>query len=174
MTKSKQKKKAPGKKPTVKIKPYERGKKAKAKKNLSKKIPKGRTVRTRDEFFEGQGNYKKPGYENAGNYRKAAVVDSNEFDELALVKLYGYKKGRKGFRLKNYQQGNSMFRPYVVILDDDNNPIAIGNKFVECSPSEDLSKKDVAKIHNYLFKQSNENLRKENSKKISKLKRRRK
>ena len=34
----------------------------------------GRTVQTRDEYFERQGDYRKPGYEKKGNYRKAGVV----------------------------------------------------------------------------------------------------
>lgn len=56
-------------------------------KNVSQKIPNGRTLQTRDEFFEGQEKYRKPGYENKGLYRKVVVVDSNRADELAVVKL---------------------------------------------------------------------------------------
>ena len=55
--------------------------------NVSQKIPNGRTLQTRDEFFEGQEKYRKPGYENKGLYRKVVVVDSNRADELAVVKL---------------------------------------------------------------------------------------
>ena len=53
-------------------------------KNVSQKIPNGRTLQTRDEFFEGQEKYRKPGYENKGLYRKVVVVDSNRADELAV------------------------------------------------------------------------------------------
>ena len=57
-------------------------------KNVSKTVKQGLIVHTRDEYFKGAKDYRKPGYEKyAGNYRQAAVVDSNRKDQLALVKL---------------------------------------------------------------------------------------
>ena len=56
-------------------------------KNVSKTVRNGTILRTRDEYFKGDKNYRKPGYEKAGHYRAAAVVDTNRDDELALVKL---------------------------------------------------------------------------------------
>lgn len=61
-------------------------------KNVSQKIPNGRTLQTRDEHFEGQKNYRKPGYENKGDYRRVVVIDSNRDDELAVIKLTTSKK----------------------------------------------------------------------------------
>lgn len=146
----------------------------KGKYNFSKTIPLGRTVRTRDNYFEGKKDYIKEGYENAGNYRKAVVIDTNNLDEIALVKLLGNDGKKKGIELNNYQKGKSIFRTYVETLDDDNNPIKIGIKFEEQNPVEDLSKKDVYKIRSYLFEKSHHEIVSDNLEKIKKLKDRKK
>ncbi len=69
-------------------------KKPPKRKNVSQTIPNGRTLQTRDEFFEGKADYRKPGYEDKGHYRKVVVVDSNRKNELAVVKLTTSKKGK--------------------------------------------------------------------------------
>ena len=116
-------------------------KKVKRNKNVSKTIPNGRTLQTRDEYFEGDGDYRKEGYENKGLYRKAVVVDSNKNEELVLVKLTTSKKA-KGIP----SEKKSKYRPYVETKDDEGNTIKIGKKFKENPPKKDLSKKAVAKI----------------------------
>lgn len=130
-------------------------------KNVSQKIPNGRTLQTRDEFFEGQEKYRKPGYENKGLYRKVVVVDSNRADELAVVKLTTSKQGTA---LPDYQQGKSKYRPFVATKDDENKPIKVGKKFLPNKPQKDVSQKDVNQIKKDSIK------RKDNRKKLRELK----
>lgn len=112
-----------------------------SKKNVSKRIPNGRTVQTRDEFFFGHKNYRKPGYAKKGLYRKAVVVDSNSQDELAVVKLTTSPKGRSIVGEKK-----SKYKPFIETLDDDGKPIKLGKKFKENKTSKDLSKRDTNAI----------------------------
>lgn len=130
-------------------------------KNVSQKIPNGRTLQTRDEFFEGQEKYRKPGYENKGLYRKVVVVDSNRADELAVVKLTTSKQGTA---LPDYQQGKSKYRPFVATKDDENKPIKVGKKFLPNKPQKDVSQKDVNQIKKDSIK------RKDNRNKLRELK----
>lgn len=111
----------------------------KAKRNISQNIPNGTIVHTRDEYFKGQENYRKPGYESKGNYRKSVVVDSNRYDEIALVKL-GTSSGKE---LPNYGSGKSKYRSVVLTLDDKGKPIKIGHKFVRKGVSSEMSMRDV-------------------------------
>ena len=136
-------------------------------KNISKKIPNGRTLQTRDEFFEGKGTYRKPGYENKGYYRQATVVDSNRKGDLAIVKLTTSGKGREVLDRKK-----SKYRPYVETKDDEGMPIHIGAKFIENSSRKDLSKRAVAEIKKRAFRKSRQAL--ENRKKVRLLKGRKK
>lgn len=130
-------------------------------KNVSQKIPNGRTLQTRDEFLEGQGDYRKPGYENKGLYRKVVVVDSNRADELAVVKLTTSKQGTP---LPDYQKGKSKYRPFIETKDNENKPIKIGVKFHSNKPTKDMSQKDVNQIKRDSIK------RKDNQDKLRKLK----
>lgn len=92
-------------------------------KNKSKKVPNGTIVQTRDEYFKGEENYRKPGYQSKGNYRKAVVVDSNKNDELALVKLTTSKKAKTTKRGRRY-------KPYILTEDDNLNRIKESKKFI--------------------------------------------
>ena len=74
-------------------------------KNVSKNVPNGLILHTRDEYFESQGTYRKPGYQNRGNYRKAVVIDSNKNDDLAVVKIVSSGKKLKYSNLK--------YKPFV-------------------------------------------------------------
>ena len=106
-------------------------------KNVSKSIKNGTILKTRDEYFSGQGSYRKPGYENKGNYRKSVVVDSNAKDELVLVKLYSSSG-------KEIVDSKSRYKPFVETHDDKNKRIKIGPKFI---PSKNrLSSHQVAII----------------------------
>lgn len=120
-------------------------KKSKRRKNVSRDIPNGRTVQTRDEHFEGAGEYRKPGYENKGYYRRAVVVDSNRQNHLAVVVLT-----TKGEEIPGVKK--SKFRPFVETKDDTGNPITIGKKFKENKPKHDLPPKAVARIKKLTFK----------------------
>lgn len=114
-------------------------------KNISSKVKNGTILQTRDEFFEGQSNYRKPDYEEKGNYRKAVVIDSNRKAELAVVKLttkgnsyyvFPRKDEKIDVESKYYKQSKlkhpekSKYRPFIEIFDDENKPIKISSKFV--------------------------------------------
>ena len=132
-------------------------------KNVSQHIPNGRTVQTRDEYFEGAKEYRKPGYEDKGLYRGAVVVDSNRDDELALIVLT-----TKGEDIAGRKK--SKYRPFIETLDDDGNPIKIGKKFKENKPKKDLSSKAVADIKKLTFKKAGN--AEENRRKVMFLKKR--
>ena len=137
--------------------------KIKQRKNVSKTIPNGRTLQTRDEYFEGDGNYRKPGYEDKGLYRSAVVVDSNRNNDLAIVVMTKSKKGedvpgREG----------SKYRPFVETKDDEGQPIRIGNKFKENKPKKDLSAKAISTIKKLSF--STAGNAEENRKKVREIK----
>lgn len=106
-----------------------------SKRNVSTRIRNGRTVQTRDEFFYGHANYRKPGYEHKGAYRKAVVIDSNKRDELALVKLTTSSKGRAIAGEKK-----SKYKTFIETLDDRGKPIKLGKKFQANSPRKNVSK----------------------------------
>lgn len=162
--KSKTSMKKPSAKPTAKKGSKKSLRSASSKtKNVSRKIPNGRTLQTRDEYFEGKKNYRKPGYEQKGNYRKVVVVDSNRKDDLAVVKLTTSGKGKSIPGEKK-----SKYRPYVETKDDTGKPIRIGSKFVENSPKKDLSFEAVSKIRDDVFQKSEG--APENRKKLQKLK----
>ena len=57
--------------------------------NVSKKIPRGQIIHTRDDYFYQSGGYQKKdksGNVRTDNNRPAVVLDTNELDELALSK----------------------------------------------------------------------------------------
>lgn len=116
-------------------------------KNISKNVPNGTTVQTRDEFFFGQKNYRKPGYQDRGFYRKAVVVDSNRDDDLALVKL----GTSNGTYLPDYQQGKSRYVPIVLTLNSNGDAIRIGSLFKRNKNTQNMSNRDVQKIKRDLF-----------------------
>jgi len=124
----------------------------------------GRTVQTRDEFFEGQEGYRKLGYESKGNYRKAVVV-AQSGKKRALVKLT--KGSPKGKPLTNEKV--SKYRPYVETKDDEGNAIAYGKKFRPNQRKKDLTMHDVTQIAIDCF-QGNSKRVKENRNKVREMK----
>ena len=132
------------------------GRSKKASKNISKKVRNGLILQTRDEYFEGKGDYRKPGYENKGNYRKAVVVDSNRNDELAVVKL----TTKKGYKLNN----KSRYRPYIEVKDDTHKAIKVGKKFVPTNKTIDTHK--VKKIKRNCLRNPNKSIRDDNRNKL--------
>ena len=126
--------------------------------NVSKKIPNGTVLHTRDEYFLGSENYRKPGYKNKGNYRKVGVVDSNRNDDLAVVKLTSRGKPLPGEK--------STYKPFVETLDYDGKPIRIGSKFI--SRGTKISAQAVSAIKKDYFKDSK--TRKVNRRKVRDMK----
>ena len=143
-------------------------------KNISKKVPNGRTLQTRDEYL-GSGKGKKnikPDHPNSNDlYRRVGVVDSNNQNELAVIKL-----GTKGrHSLESYLAGKSKYNAYIEIEDNKGNRIKIdGIKFVENSTKRDISKKDVIEMKKKALKnkETSSRLRKENIQALHKLKNR--
>lgn len=143
-------------------------------KNISKKVPNGRTLQTRDEYL-GSGKGKKdikPDHPNPNDlYRRVGVVDSNNQNELAIIKL-----GTKGrHSLEDYLTGKSKYNAYIEIEDNEGNRIKIdGIKFIENSNKRDISKKDVTRMKKNALKskETSSRLRKENKQTLHKLKNR--
>lgn len=128
-----------------------------AHKNISDRVFPGNAIRSRDEyFFEG-----KPKAEHSGNprefYRKAYVIETNNLDELAVVK----STTKKGHFLKS--KPDQKFKANVYTLDNDKNPIKISPKgsknpkFIRSS-ADDLLAEDIDYIRKkaYKFSDSNE------------------
>lgn len=141
-------------------------------KNVSQRIPNGRTLQTRDEFLaSGKGKTNiKPDHPNPRDlYRTIAVVDSNRKNELAIVKLTTSEKAKK--TLPNYRDGKSKYKTYVEVYDNSGKRIKIdGRKFIINEPSRDLTKAEVNKIKKDALKKAPKPIRTDNRKKIRKLK----
>ena len=103
------------------------------------KVPQGRTLSTYDHYL---GNGKKTGSKKE---RPVVVIETNDYNDLAVVPLSS-RQGRNRSRLKNYQQGQSYFKHYVEIQDDEGKPIRVNKKFRENHPNMDVSRQDVERI----------------------------
>lgn len=110
--------------------------------NLSAVIPRGRTFQTRDEFV--QGGDPKEEYEDKPEifYRTVIVVDTNDLDELAVVKQTSSPKGIK-ITVGKREIG---VRPFIHTLDDEKNPIKKGKKFIENPASRDIPEEETERI----------------------------
>lgn len=104
----------------------------------SGKVPQGRTLKTHDNYLGGKKTTSK-------KERPVVVIEANARNDLAVVPLSS-RNGRNRTRLPNYQQGQSYFKHYVEIMDDEGNPIRINKKFAENHPNMDVSGEDVQKI----------------------------
>ena len=111
-----------------------------------KEVPQGRTLTTYDHFLGGKktGSQKK---------RPVVVIETNDRNDLAVVPLSS-RDGKDRTRLKHYQQGQSFYKHYVEIQDDEGNPIRVNKKFRENHPNMDVSKNDVAAIRDRIFRHS--------------------
>ena len=110
---------------------------------ISGKIPQGRTFSTRDKYLDKKA--KQP-----DKTRPVVVIETNKHNDLAVVQLSS-RKGKDRTRLKNYQQGQSYFKHYVEIMDDEGKPIRVNKKFKENHPNMDVSGEDVAFIKDKVF-----------------------
>ena len=110
--------------------------------NLSAVIPRGRTFQTRDEFV--QGGDPKEEYEDKPEifYRTVIVVDTNDLDELAVVKQTSSPKAIK-ITVGEREIG---VRPFIHTLDDEKNPIKKGKKFIENPAGRDIPEEDTERI----------------------------
>lgn len=108
------------------------------------KVPQGRTLSTYDRYL-GKG-----GKTGSKKERPVVVIEANDYNDLAVVPLSS-RKGNNRTRLKNYQQGQSYFKHYVEIEDDEGKPIRVNKKFRENHPNMDISSKDVAFIKDKVF-----------------------
>lgn len=111
------------------------------------RVPHGRTLSTRDGYLPGG---KKTGSDKK---RPVVVIESKKNGDLAVVPLSS-RDGANRTRLPHYQQGQSYFKHYVEIEDDEGKPIRINEKFRENHSSMDVSSRDVEKIRFYVFKRS--------------------
>ena len=145
-------------------------------KNISKNIPIGSTLQTRDEFLaSGKGKKDiKPDHPNKKDlYRRVGVIDSNSKDELAIIKI-----GTKGrHSLEDYLSGNSKYNAYIEIYDNKGNNIKVDNiKFIMNKTSRNISKKDINTMKKTALvdKKTSKSLRNSNRKSLQKLKGRKK
>lgn len=120
------------------------------------RIPQGRTLNTQDNYL---GKDKKTGSEKQ---RPVVVIEASSQNELAVVPLSS-RPGKDRTRLPKYQQGQSYFKHYIEIEDDEGKPIKINQKFKENHPNMDLSQRDTERIKDkvlYHSKTSSKNQRK--------------
>ncbi len=124
------------------------------------KVPQGRTLTTNDSYL--------PGGKITGSKktRPVVVIEANEENELAVVPLSS-RQGKNRTKLKNYQQGQSYFKHFVEIEDDEGRPIKVNKKFRENHPNMDVSNDDVKKIKDKVLNHSKAGS--ENKAKIEKL-----
>ena len=111
------------------------------------RVPQGRTLKTHDNYLSGG---KKTGSKKE---RPVVVIEANAHNDLAVVPLSS-RDGKNRTRLRNYQQGQSYFKHYVEVMDDEGNPIRVNKKFKENHPNMDVSGEDVETIRDTVFNRS--------------------
>ena len=117
----------------------------KIRKRAKGSVPLGRTLSTYDHYLDKNSKSKKK--------RPVAVIERNKRNELAVVALSS-RDGKNRTQLKNYQDGNSFFKHFVEIHDNEGKPIKVGTKFKENHPRNDISKRDVKRIRKKVFEDS--------------------
>lgn len=131
-------------------------------KPVSQKTPIGRTIKTKDEYLP----YDPKKVIELKDKRWIAVIDKNDFEELAVVRLTDedqpntsplptYKKGNKG---------DTYFKHFIEIEDNVGNPIKVDNqRFIENHKKYDLRAEEIKEIQNKVLhrvKQSDANRKK--------------
>ena len=111
-----------------------------------KKVNQGRTLTTHDKYLDKRARQPE-------KKRPVVVIETNARNDLAVVQLSS-RDGKDRTRLKNYQQGQSYFKHYVEIMDDEGNPIRVNKKFQENHPNMDVSGEDVEKIKDKVLSRS--------------------
>lgn len=135
----------------------------KSDKNVSKRYPNGRTIKTQDKYLPTD---KKGKSTKQKTKRRVVVVDSNRYDELAVVRLTTQNQPNTT-ELRTYKKGNgktTYFKHFVEIMDDEGNPIKIdGKKFIENPWAWDLSADEIEYVRRGVFegkRQSDDNKKK--------------
>ena len=125
---------------------YKKKKPASPKGRSARRVPLGRTLSTYDHYL---GRCKTPSRKE----RPVVVIETNRRNELAVVPLSS-RAGKFRTQLKNYQQGQSYFKHFVEIEDDEGLPIKVNKKFRENHRNQDVSNKDIEKIKDKVFNHS--------------------
>lgn len=112
------------------------------------RVPQGRTLSTYDKYLSGGDKT------GSKKVRPVVVIEANNRNELAVVPLSSNKTGKNRTHLKNYQQGQSYFKHYVEIKDNEGAPIRINEKFRENNNTMDVSATDVNYIRDTVFNHS--------------------
>jgi len=120
-------------------------------KNKDKYVPWGRTLTTNDKYLGKQKT-------SSNKTRPVVVIDNNKNNELAVVPLSS-RNGKNRTRLKNYQQGQSYYKHFVEIEDNEGQPIKVNAKFKANHKNMDVSKKDVNEIRKTVFSNSKQKQR---------------
>lgn len=110
------------------------------------KVPQGRTLTTRDKYLDKKAR-------QPDKKRPVVVIETNGYNDLAVVQLSS-RAGKDRSRLKKYQQGQSYFKHYVEIVDDEGKPIRVNDKFKENHPNMDVSRQEVDLIIDTVFNHS--------------------
>ncbi|MDE7440057.1 MAG: hypothetical protein K2N23_06085 [Clostridia bacterium] len=137
-------------------------------KNVSRKVPNGRTIKTKDKYLpiDKKGKSTKP-----KEKRLIIIIDSNSNDELAVVRTSTQIQPNTT-ALPTYKKGNkkkTRFKHFVEITDNEGNPIKIdGIKFIENGKEYDLSANEVETVRDKVLNHCK--IASENRKKITKLK----
>lgn len=140
-------------------------------KNVSRKIPNGTVVFTRDEFFEDHNGYIKEKYRNSTKlYRETTVIDSNRNNELALIK----HQSNGVYYVVNNKGQKEFYNPYIKTKDDKGNPIKLGEKFQRGPSKYNVSPKSANKMKIRSIKNKNDKTRKTNQMALKSLKGRKK
>lgn len=119
-----------------------------------KRTPNGRTLRTKDEYLPQDPSK----VEELKQKRWVAVIDSNQKNELAVVRLTDEQQ-ENTTALPTYKKGNkrdTYFKHFVEIKDNEGNPIKATKKgkFQENSPDLDLTAEEVSKIKSKVYRHS--------------------
>lgn len=146
-------------------------KKIKNNKNISRKIPNGTVILTRDEFFEDNNNYIKDKYkQNRKYYREATVIDSNRRNELAIIK----HQSSGLFSVKNNVGQLRKYNTYIKIKDNNGNPIKLGIKFIRGPKKYDVKEKYANDMKKRSLLSKNKKIANQNIKVLRELKERKK
>jgi len=123
-----------------------------------KRVPQGRTLSTKDNYI-GKNKTK------STKERPVVVIEADDENNLAIV-ILSSRKGANRTQLKNYQQGQSYFKHFVEIEDNEGRPIRVNKKFRENHKNQDVSQLDVLKIKDTVLNHSKP--MQENQRKIDK------
>lgn len=129
------------------------------KKNVSRSIPVGRTIKTEDKYLPSDPKRVR----QLKDRRWVVVIDKNTNEELAVVRLTDEKQPNTT-KLSSYKKGNkkdTYFKHFVEIEDNEGNAIRVdGKKFLENAKQYDLTVKEMKFLRDKVLnhsKQSQEN-----------------